>query len=399
MVVPRLAHHLQGNHEADEGGNGGNGCCDSALVAVVGDVCSHALNVFLVFLLEGPHHEAPQSGNTHADPNAERIERTGVGIVSLTRLVGGLVQVEHDGDTRHEEQEEYHPELLDAATAAVGLPQQSDDTHEQRQHVEHVVSLVALAQVIGQQALVAQAGIVDERDARNPVAVGDFAHALEVVLATGKVPHEVAPVHVIQLVIYKEAQVLHHRRLELQLLAAGIAVGVELCGRLDLGALHAQPLDILFLVLIVVDAREQHVLLGAVAVGLLGTQILVTVGLVGGFLHLGGILRRAVLDGGLQGAVAAGLVHDVAVQRAAIEQRGLAILLTAQVLGQGKGVVGRVLVKRGVLRAADQNQCIAAETDENHQDAGHDVGEHAHRDALHVLVEKVDAQGDEQNER
>ena len=148
------------------------------------------MNSVLTFLcgfllaLEGPHGDAPQCGNTHADPDTEGIERTSVGIVTFTRLIRCLVQIEHDGDTRHEEQEEHHPELLDATTSTVGLPQQTDETHEQRQHVEHVVTLVTLAQVVGQQALVAQARVIDERISRNPVAMGDFAHTLVIVLAS-----------------------------------------------------------------------------------------------------------------------------------------------------------------------------------------------------------------------
>ena len=396
VVVPRLAHHLQGNDQTYQGGYTRNSGGHTAAVAIVASQGSLALGLLLV-LLQGPHHEAPQSGNAHTHPDAVGIERTRIGVVTLTGLARRLVQVEHDSDTGHEEQEEDHPELLDATTATVGLPQQADDTHDERQHVEHIVALVALAQVVGQQALVTQARIVDKGVTRDPVAMGDFAHTLQVVLATGKVPHKVAPVHIVQLVVDKEAQVLHHGGLHLHLLARGIAVGVELGRCLDLGALHTEPLDILALMLIVVDAREQHILLGAVTESLLLAQFLVAVGLVARGLHLGGILHRAFLDGGLHRAIARLLIHDVAIERAAIQQRRLTILLTAQILGQGIGVIGRVLVQGRVLRTADENHRVATEADKNHQHAGNDVGKHAHRHALTEL-EQIDAQGNEKHQ-
>jgi hypothetical protein len=37
-----------------------------------------------------------------------------------------LVEVEHDSDTCHEEQEEDHPELLDTPLAMISLPEESD---------------------------------------------------------------------------------------------------------------------------------------------------------------------------------------------------------------------------------------------------------------------------------
>ena len=132
-----------------------------------------------------PHPLAQQldeAGDTHADPDGKGVERTGVGVVALTRLAGRLVQVEHDGDTRHEEQEEHDPELLDALLSAVGLPQQADDAKQQRQTVEHVVPLVFL-QVGGDQRLVAYEQVVDEVDARDPVAVLYLAEALDVATA------------------------------------------------------------------------------------------------------------------------------------------------------------------------------------------------------------------------
>ena len=71
---------------------------------------------------------------------------------------------------------------------------------------EHVVSLI-LFKHVGQQALVAVHGIIDERYARYPVAMLEFAVALNVVLPAGKVPHEIAPVHEVHLIRQEEAQI------------------------------------------------------------------------------------------------------------------------------------------------------------------------------------------------
>ena len=336
--------------------------------------------------------QLPQSGHAHANPDGVGIERTGVGVVALTRLARSLVQVEHDGDTGHEEQEEHHPELLDAALAAIGLPQQTDDAQQERQHVEHVVALVTLAIVVGQQALVAQARIVNQGDARYPVTLGDFAHALAVVLATGEVPHEVAPVHVVELIVDEERHVLEERGLDALLGVYLVAVGVEVCGSLNHLALRTEPLAILTLVFLVVDAREEHVLLGAVLIFGLAAHGHIAVGVGGRGLHLLGIECASLLHHRFQGAGGGILlIHHLAVERATVEQRSLAILLAAQVLGEGIGVVGRVLIEGSERVAANENHGIARKSDEDDQHAQRHAGEDANRDFI-TEFEQIDAQ-------
>ena len=145
--------------------------------------------------------------NAQAAPNGKSIERTGIGIVAFARLHRRLVQIDDNGKAGHEEQEEHHPELSDATLAFERLPKQSDDAEQQRQAIEHVVSLVVF-QLIGHFALVAQPQVVDEGNARNPVAMLQFAVALNVVLSAREVPHEIAPIHEIALVSEEETQVL-----------------------------------------------------------------------------------------------------------------------------------------------------------------------------------------------
>ena len=55
--------------------------------------------------------------------------------------------------------------------------------------------------------MVAIESIVDEGETCYPVAVFQFAIALNVVLTAGKVPHEVAPIHEVDLIREEELQV------------------------------------------------------------------------------------------------------------------------------------------------------------------------------------------------
>ena len=89
-----------------------------------------------------------QGQYTKADPDTERVERTHIGVVTLTRLVRRLVQIHHDSQTRQEEQQEGDREVLPSfglaflAFASGKLPYQSDNTQEQRDHVIDIVTLV-----------------------------------------------------------------------------------------------------------------------------------------------------------------------------------------------------------------------------------------------------------------
>ena len=142
MVVPRLADDLKGNRDSHRT------CCDCHIKSFAAVVVDGAALIVGLGILEQIVDQRRQTGHTHADPDGEGIERTGESVVALTRLQRRLIQIEHDGYTCHEKEEENHPELLDAALGAESLPCEADDAHEQREHEEHVVSLVVLA-VIG----------------------------------------------------------------------------------------------------------------------------------------------------------------------------------------------------------------------------------------------------------
>ena len=69
------------------------------------------------------------------------------------------------------------------------------------------MSLVLL-QLSRQHALVAQACIIDKREAGNPVTMLQLTVALDIILSSGKVPHKVAPVHKVALIAQEETEVL-----------------------------------------------------------------------------------------------------------------------------------------------------------------------------------------------
>ena len=90
------------------------------------------------------------SGYTQTNPNGEGIERACISVVALTRFARCLVEVKHNGETCHEEQEEDHPKLLDTFLSPVGLPEEARQTKQQGQAEEYVMSLVVF-QIIGQE--------------------------------------------------------------------------------------------------------------------------------------------------------------------------------------------------------------------------------------------------------
>ena len=108
VVVPCLRSHLYRYEKTGNAYDGGND--SSVTLETAGDLFD-------------------DSCNTHTAPYSEGIERTSVGIVALTRLHRCLVEVDDDGKTCHEEQEEHHPELADAfLPLAQRLPEESDET-------------------------------------------------------------------------------------------------------------------------------------------------------------------------------------------------------------------------------------------------------------------------------
>ena len=117
--------------------------------------------------------------HTQADPNTERVERTRISVVSFTRLVRRLVEVQHDSQARQEEQQEGQSEVFPPFAFALRiafatLPNDTDNAKQQRQEIIDVMAFVFL-QFRRQQVLVAKHGVINERDTGDPVTFGDIA--------------------------------------------------------------------------------------------------------------------------------------------------------------------------------------------------------------------------------
>ena len=158
-----------------------------------------------------PLYQLGQCRDTEPDPDTERIERTCIGIVSFTRLVRSLVQIKHNGDTRHKEEEEGDPEALDTTLSGISLIQQPEDTEQKRQHIVDIVSFI-IGNIRRHIILRADKYLVDRLDTGDPVTVQHLTIPLDIILTSGEVPHEVAPVHEIELVSEEITQVFGKRR-------------------------------------------------------------------------------------------------------------------------------------------------------------------------------------------
>ena len=185
VVVPVLLCH-ESRHE--EAGGGEYAGCRSR-----------------IFILELPANPFIQSHHGQADPDAECVERAGVGVIPFPDLVRRLVEVEHNGDSRHEEQQEGQPA---APLVPLELEEDAHNSEKERKEVIMVLSLV-FGKDSRSVALVSETDAVDELDAAFPVAVEYFsrARAVNVILPSGEVPHEISPVHPVHLEVEEEFHV------------------------------------------------------------------------------------------------------------------------------------------------------------------------------------------------
>ncbi len=214
------------------------------------------------------------------------------------------------------------------------LPAQADDTHQQREHEEHVVPFVPFSEIIGEKALVAEAEIVDKRYARNPVSTVGFAVTGHVVLTSCEIPQEIAPVHVVDLVVEEVAHVLRERRCwelcRLQCVAVGIDKHRRFLKR-QVAFSQVGPFQIAGRMVWcrAVHAWEQHV--GGHHITGVAFEAVVTVGIARGIFH------TLFVDGGCRlfhEVVIAGVVDLVEhgrFERRPVEQGCVAVLLAVEV--------------------------------------------------------------------
>ena len=177
-------------------------------------------------------------------------------------------------------------------------------------------------QVTGQHALVTYQELVYYRYSGNPVTMFYFTLSLYVILASGKVPHKISPVHVVQLVNKEEFDVIplcrnfHHHHLS--------ALVVR-----NLYALYTtQPVFVCLCMCVAVHAWEEHILC-ILVIGLM-THYFVAV------FFIGSRFLLPLIDGStFCHIIYASSVHFFQCRFGgvclSIEQRTGSILLTAQV--------------------------------------------------------------------
>ena len=276
-----------------------------------------------------------------ADPHGEHVEGAGIGVVAFTDLVRRLVEVHHDGDARHEEHQEGQPA---AALVAVVLEEQADQTQQQRKEV-----IVVLAAVRGQDGrrlgLVAQPELVQEPDAGLPVSVEDLSGrgAVDVVLAADEIPHEIPPVHPVELVVEEEPQV-------------GSEGGFLVVSPRDVDSLSVHVTLVESLVAAVGTARphtrEQHFAGGQVT----AFERTVRVDILA-------VQKRPVF--GLEDLIGR-------VEVLAVHQRRTAVLLAVEVPDEGEGIVRLVLVGRRQDAGTDDHDAEDRESDHDGRQAEQD---------------------------
>ena len=275
-----------------------------------------------------------------------------------------LVDVDNDGQSRHQKQEKDNPKLLNASLSATKtLPQESDETEQKRQSVIHVVPFVLL-QYVGQQRLIAQTQVVEQWDARYPVAVFKFSLSLNVVLPAAEVPHEVAPIHKVALIGEEEAKVFPLGWHFHAYVFATIVVR------------HHVPIDVPHPCLVgigllrVPHAGKEHVLCIDQSVLSLGHVVAVALR------DVCRVLRQTLIDGGsflhlhLHHLCAChGFPFGLRGVGLPIDKRALSVLVACQVVGQREDILWRVLVHRRIGRRAYQDEGIAAIANDQHEQA------------------------------
>ena len=325
-------------------------------------------NTLYVLVLQRMLRPVVDSHHSHTDPDTKGIERTHVCIVTFTRLIRRLVQINHDSQTGQQEQQHGDRERLPSFffllavlyDALAALPYHTDDTQQERQHVIHIVSLV-VAQFGRQLRLVTQHGIVDSRNTADPVTLRYITIRLQVVLTSCKVPHEVAPVHEVHLVTEEEAHILAKRRTITRLITSAVLIA------------HTMTMDIgpLFVGLYMVrirrpHTRERHLKLLHILVGLLVTGTLIAIGLT---VHMRSrcILRIATLHYGFAD-ITLHLQLYRRVVRLSVQQRRVTILLTVQVVLQREDIIRRVLIHRCIRIRTNYQHRITRVSHQHHSD-------------------------------
>ena len=208
MVIPVLLRH---QHRHSEAGGRHGGCH--------GRPCRRTAR-------QAPGNPRIQGQHGKPYPYREGIERPGVRVVPLPHLVRRLVEIDHDGYPGHEEHEESHPR---PSLVPCELEEDADDAEQQGQHVIMVLRPV-VTEICRGIALVPEPCLVDEPYPALPVACEQFAgsRAVYVVLPPCKVPHEISPVHPVELIVEEELEIGAESRLLVGLSRDGLPLAIHI---------------------------------------------------------------------------------------------------------------------------------------------------------------------------
>ena len=216
-----------------------------------------------------------------------------------------------------------------------------------------------LAEFSWQFALVAIQRIVNEWNTRNPVAFGEFAMGLKVVLATSEIPHKITPVHEVHLITEEELKVLAEGWAVLCLCLSTIVI-------FNAFTLNISPrfIGIHMVRLRRVHTGEEHLKLVHIHIRVLVTRNHITVLLTVLFgcwciLRMSLFLYRH-----------AHIALDIQLNRRivglSVEQWCIAILLAVEVVLEREDIIWRVLIHRCVRIGANNNSCIASIANHHH---------------------------------
>ena len=200
--------------------------------------------------------------------------------------------------------------------------------------------------------------LVDKIEATDPISVLHLSMPLYIVLPSGEVPHEITPIHVVQLIIEEESEILGKSGFHDRFGSFGSS-------HLYRTTFKISPLFICRYMFrfIAIHTREQHVQLGLILVMFVISGDYITVYLVlrcfQFFLPNGFALCRY--------GSPVGITSDFGRESLSIEQRPVAILFAVEITAQTKYIFGRILIHRGIGRRTNHNQRIRRITDKNNE--------------------------------
>ena len=275
-------------------------------------------------------------------PYREHIERAGIGIVPFTDLIGRLVEVQDNRDSRHKEHQEHNPA---APLVPFKLPYKADDTKQQRKE-EIVILTLVLRQCRGSVALVSEAELVQEADTAFPVSVENIpgGRAVDIVLASDEIPHKVAPVHPVELIVEEVGHI-------------GSESGLSVLGAPDLGPLALGIAEVevyVALVSIAPHTGEEHLPFALVLRVCRGVRVDIFP------VERGPVFSQFKVVG--------------SIEVLAVDKGRTAVLFAAEVADKRVGVVRLILVCRGLYAGADNHY--------REQREAYHKGSHAEKDRV-----------------